>query len=197
MCNQGECVWLHLELIGEVLSHCKEVFPSVDYAFTTIPTYPSGQIGFLVCSSTPNGTPVFLRTLAWELGTRRVISPPPLLCAQLPLSLLLRLSRTASAAPTACQPLAVAPWLSTFPCDCKAVLRLPARAPQPELAAQLKYYSSAVHAAAFVLPAFAEQVVSKVRQPALPCVCRCALELCIYECKHACVAGARVRKEQI
>jgi len=53
MCNQGECMWLHLDLIGEVLKHCKEVFPSVDYAFTTIPTYPSGQIGFLVCSTSP------------------------------------------------------------------------------------------------------------------------------------------------
>ena len=54
MCNQGECLWLHLDLIGEVLSHCLEVFPSVDYSFTTIPTYPSGQIGFLMCSTTPN-----------------------------------------------------------------------------------------------------------------------------------------------
>jgi spermidine synthase len=53
MCNQGECVWLHLSLIAEVLKHCREVFPSVDYAFTTIPTYPSGQIGFLICSTTP------------------------------------------------------------------------------------------------------------------------------------------------
>ncbi|KAI2020130.1 putrescine aminopropyltransferase, partial [Ophidiomyces ophidiicola] len=25
-----------------------EVFPVVEYAYTTIPTYPSGQIGFLV-----------------------------------------------------------------------------------------------------------------------------------------------------
>ncbi len=41
--RQGECVWLHLDLIGDVLSHCKEVFPSVDYCYTTIPTYPSGQ----------------------------------------------------------------------------------------------------------------------------------------------------------
>lgn len=54
MCNQGECMWLHLDLIGEVLKHCKEVFPSVDYAFTTIPTYPSGQIGFLMCSTSPD-----------------------------------------------------------------------------------------------------------------------------------------------
>uniref|UniRef100_A0A7S4F5H6 PABS domain-containing protein n=1 Tax=Chrysotila carterae TaxID=13221 RepID=A0A7S4F5H6_CHRCT len=49
MCNQGECVWLHLDLIGECLHHCTKVFPSVDYAYTTIPTYPSGQIGFLLC----------------------------------------------------------------------------------------------------------------------------------------------------
>ena len=54
MCNQGECMWLHLDLIGEVLKHCTQVFPSVDYAFTTIPTYPSGQIGFLMCSTSPN-----------------------------------------------------------------------------------------------------------------------------------------------
>lgn len=31
---------------------CAEVFTggSVQYAFTTIPTYPSGQIGFMLCS---------------------------------------------------------------------------------------------------------------------------------------------------
>ena len=50
MCNQGECILLHLDLIGTVLRHCTTVFPSVDYAFTTIPTYPSGQIGFIMCS---------------------------------------------------------------------------------------------------------------------------------------------------
>ena len=43
--------------------------------------------------------------------------------------------------------------------------------PEPALAAQLKYYSSAVHAAAFVLPAFAEAVVGGVRRPPLPHVC--------------------------
>ena len=32
------------------MQHCLAVFPSVDYAFTTIPTYPSGQIGFVLCS---------------------------------------------------------------------------------------------------------------------------------------------------
>jgi spermidine synthase len=31
-----------------------EIFEKAEYAFTTIPTYPSGQIGFLVCSTSPN-----------------------------------------------------------------------------------------------------------------------------------------------
>lgn len=100
MCNQGECVWLHLALIGKCLAHCAEVFPSVDYAYTTIPTYPSGQIGFLVCSL--------------EHGKR---------------------------------------------------LREPPRRLDPELGSQLRYYTEAVHASAFILPQFAEQVVAKVRKP--------------------------------
>jgi len=107
MCNQGECVWLHLDLIGECMGHCTQVFPSVDYAFTTIPTYPSGQIGFLLCSTAPN-----------------------------------------------------------------TVLREACREPAPELARQLKYYSAAVHSAAFVLPLFAEKVVATARRPKLPYVCK-------------------------
>ncbi|KAG9307427.1 hypothetical protein G9A89_017257 [Geosiphon pyriformis] len=47
--TQGECQWLHLPLIKEVQNHCKTLFPVVEYAFTTIPTYPSGQIGFMLC----------------------------------------------------------------------------------------------------------------------------------------------------
>ena len=52
VCTQGECVWLHAELIKDVLEMCKEIFVggSVQYGFTSIPTYPSGQIGFVMCS---------------------------------------------------------------------------------------------------------------------------------------------------
>ncbi|XP_053704720.1 spermidine synthase isoform X2 [Synchiropus splendidus] len=50
LCSQGECQWLHLELIKEMQTFCKTLFPVVDYAYTTIPTYPSGQIGFMLCS---------------------------------------------------------------------------------------------------------------------------------------------------
>lgn len=50
ICTQGECLWLHLDLIVDVLDKCGPLFPTVQYAFTTIPTYPSGQIGFIMCS---------------------------------------------------------------------------------------------------------------------------------------------------
>lgn len=52
--TQAECVWIHLNLIGELRRSTKELFPVADYAFTTIPTYPSGQIGFVVCSLDAN-----------------------------------------------------------------------------------------------------------------------------------------------
>ena len=52
VCTQGECLWLHGDLIGDTLGMCKKVFVggSVSYAYCTIPTYPSGQIGFVLAS---------------------------------------------------------------------------------------------------------------------------------------------------
>jgi len=51
LATQGECLWLHLDLIADVAESCKRVFEGgqVCYAYTTIPTYPSGQIGFMLC----------------------------------------------------------------------------------------------------------------------------------------------------
>lgn len=51
ICTQGESQWYHLEVIKVLAGMCKEVFVggSVNYAYTTIPTYPSGQIGFMIC----------------------------------------------------------------------------------------------------------------------------------------------------
>ena len=50
----AENQWLHLPLITKLKKDCKEIFPVAEYAYTTIPTYPSGQIGFMVCSKDPN-----------------------------------------------------------------------------------------------------------------------------------------------
>jgi len=58
ICTQGESLWLHLPLITELANMCKRVFVggTVKYAYTTIPTYPSGQIGFMICAKA-GGTP--------------------------------------------------------------------------------------------------------------------------------------------
>mmetsp|Transcript_12173 Transcript_12173/g.20350 ORF Transcript_12173/g.20350 Transcript_12173/m.20350 type:complete len:310 (+) Transcript_12173:72-1001(+) len=50
ICTQGECQWLHLDLIERVIGDVRSLMPNVRYAFTTIPTYPSGQIGFIIAS---------------------------------------------------------------------------------------------------------------------------------------------------
>ncbi|KAK4948539.1 putrescine aminopropyltransferase [Elasticomyces elasticus] len=53
--TQGsENQWLHLPLITKLKKDCKEVFPVAEYSYTTIPTYPSGQIGFMVCCKDAN-----------------------------------------------------------------------------------------------------------------------------------------------
>lgn len=57
ICTQAESLWLHIDVIKALVAMCKEVFVggSVSYAYTTIPTYPSGQIGMLICSKAKEG----------------------------------------------------------------------------------------------------------------------------------------------
>jgi spermidine synthase len=50
VCTQGECIWLHLDLIQPLIQSISTRYSSVEYAYTTIPTYPSGQIGFIVAT---------------------------------------------------------------------------------------------------------------------------------------------------
>ncbi|XBH69378.1 hypothetical protein VPH35_097279 [Triticum aestivum] len=57
LCNQAESMWLHTHLIQDMLSICCETFKgSVHYAWASVPTYPSGAIGFLLCAK--EGPPV-------------------------------------------------------------------------------------------------------------------------------------------
>ena len=48
--TQAECQWIHLPFIKGLTSLMENIFSIVEYAFTTIPTYPSGQIGFVVAT---------------------------------------------------------------------------------------------------------------------------------------------------
>eukprot|EP00245_Coleochaete_scutata_P006422 TRINITY_DN20856_c0_g1_i1.p1 TRINITY_DN20856_c0_g1~~TRINITY_DN20856_c0_g1_i1.p1 ORF type:complete len:350 (-),score=88.22 TRINITY_DN20856_c0_g1_i1:501-1550(-) len=52
VCTQAESLWLHLEIIKDIAGACKNVFGgSVNYASISVPTYPSGNIGFMLCST--------------------------------------------------------------------------------------------------------------------------------------------------
>ena len=46
----GDCLWLELPFIVQVTGYLRSIFPTVGYAFTTVPSYPSGQIGFFIAS---------------------------------------------------------------------------------------------------------------------------------------------------
>jgi len=45
LCTQGECLWVHADLIEGVLKENGAPFACAEYASMQVPTYPSGQIG--------------------------------------------------------------------------------------------------------------------------------------------------------
>lgn len=48
--NQCESMFYHRELIQKIVHDVKGIFPIVEYYYTMIPTYPSGNIGFCFAS---------------------------------------------------------------------------------------------------------------------------------------------------
>jgi len=93
VCTQGECMWLHVHLIRPLIKSISQTYTNVGYAYTSIPTYPSGQIGFIVATK----------------GNRAFSTP--------------------------------------------------ARMPEDEVLKELRYYTSELHTASFVLPAFAKRAI--------------------------------------
>jgi spermidine synthase len=55
ICTQGECVWLHVDLIQRLVKAITPLFRTVEYAYCTIPSYPSGQIGFVIATKMAAG----------------------------------------------------------------------------------------------------------------------------------------------
>ncbi|GAB6018562.1 hypothetical protein CHUAL_000257 [Chamberlinius hualienensis] len=53
-CCQCESMWFNLDLIKQMVTFCKTIFPVVAYAYTTIPSYPGGHIGFILCGTSPD-----------------------------------------------------------------------------------------------------------------------------------------------
>jgi len=53
VCTQGENMFIHFDLIRDLLACCKDIFGHAEYATTSVPSYPCGQIGFiLACKGT-------------------------------------------------------------------------------------------------------------------------------------------------
>ncbi|KAF2882482.1 hypothetical protein ILUMI_23707 [Ignelater luminosus] len=54
ICSQGGTLWSQLEHVQDTISNCKKHFDVVDYAINSVPTYPTGQIGYVIASLNPN-----------------------------------------------------------------------------------------------------------------------------------------------
>ncbi|CAH4037652.1 unnamed protein product [Pieris brassicae] len=50
VCSQAGTYWYSMDLVSSTLKICKNQFPKAAYATTSVPTYPSGQIGFVIGS---------------------------------------------------------------------------------------------------------------------------------------------------
>lgn len=52
--TQSESIWYDTQLVAALCNQNKELFPFAAYYYTSIPTYPSGTIGFSFCSKKHN-----------------------------------------------------------------------------------------------------------------------------------------------
>ncbi|XP_078053188.1 spermidine Synthase [Augochlora pura] len=53
VCSQAGTAWANLEHVAQTLQHCRLVFPVASYGVAAVPTYPTGQIGFVLGSLNP------------------------------------------------------------------------------------------------------------------------------------------------
>ncbi|KAJ3618387.1 hypothetical protein MTP99_006387 [Tenebrio molitor] len=51
ICSQAGTVWAGLDHVRQTVDRCRKHFPTVRYALASVPTYPSGQIGFVVAAA--------------------------------------------------------------------------------------------------------------------------------------------------
>lgn len=54
ICSQGGTLWSQLEHVKDTLSNCRKHFGVVRYATSSVPTYPTGQIGYVIGSLEQN-----------------------------------------------------------------------------------------------------------------------------------------------
>jgi spermidine synthase len=72
VCARGDNLWIHFNLIADLIQCCADIFDCAEYATTCVPSHPCGQIGFVLarkgqtksCSS-PVRLPRFQKDLQW------------------------------------------------------------------------------------------------------------------------------------
>ncbi|KAL3994684.1 spermidine synthase [Acanthocheilonema viteae] len=52
--SQGECPWIDIKFIKNLIKHASTLYPRLAYAVGFVPTYPTGQMGYLLCSKDEN-----------------------------------------------------------------------------------------------------------------------------------------------
>jgi spermidine synthase len=92
ICMQAESMWIHLDLISDLVACCDDMFDHAEYASTMVPTYPCGQIGFVLarkgnrrsCRSIAR-QPIFESDLKWYSPAqhRAAFTLPPFVTARL------------------------------------------------------------------------------------------------------------------
>ncbi|CDH57020.1 spermidine synthase [Lichtheimia corymbifera JMRC:FSU:9682] len=55
--TQAEVMWLDMETIRKAVAFNRTIYPQVRYSYACVPSYPTGQIGFIVCSKDPTLDP--------------------------------------------------------------------------------------------------------------------------------------------
>lgn len=50
VCSQAGTIWNDFDIVSSTLKYCRNQFPVASYAYASVPTYPSGQIGFVIGS---------------------------------------------------------------------------------------------------------------------------------------------------
>lgn len=51
ICSQGGTFWTDIDHVKATMEHCRKHFAVVDYAITSVPSYPCGSIGFIIAST--------------------------------------------------------------------------------------------------------------------------------------------------
>lgn len=54
ICSQGGSMWSELDQLKQTLDNCKRHFRTVQYATSSVPSYPDGQIGYVLAAVNEN-----------------------------------------------------------------------------------------------------------------------------------------------